>query len=167
MDYPYRTSASVTTSSFPDTVANRVALKQEADVSLSCDYYLSEAKTDPDCDMDLASLLGEKSIFGEMNRPTEGYLHSFSSVTCTDQPGPNENRELHSLFSGELEEFNFLDPTTGVAKPPLETTSVLPPHGGDGSGGGWLLEQTQKLERQQHLQQQKLFELQQVSWLLC
>ena len=82
----------------------------------------------------------------------------------------------------------FLDPTTGVPTPIKMADNDIPSHfdppnnmpvangygnlgnpgGGVGQGyeggdrGAWLVEQSQKLEKQQALQQQKLLELEQV-----
>ena len=101
----------------------------------------------------------------------------------SDNPSELEPSEWNSLFSdGHLEELDFLDPTTGAPTsanmsdhvPFNHCTSQQPVSNGfngqfEGNqvtsmddGASWLLEQTQKLERQQHIQQQKLLELEQV-----
>lgn len=86
-----------------------------------------------------------------------------------------DSNEWSTLFNGQLDDGNMLDPMMGVqhaensrkvgASPPY-CTSI-------GSGqqppalDRWLVEETHKLERQQRLQQQKLLELQQVMLSSC
>lgn len=87
--------------------------------------------------------------------------------------------DWNSLFNGDLDGLDFLDPSTGMPTAMAELPSAnvgignnVNSHGGqmlNGNGGSssWLFEQTQKLEKQQQLQQQRLFELQQVRVYVC
>lgn len=94
-------------------------------------------------------------------------------------PNELEPSEWNSLFTGtELEGLDFLDPTTGAPTSAgmAEHAGFVPGNTGlpssnftgpsdnqsGGDNSGWLYEQSQKLERQQQLQQQKLLELEQV-----
>ncbi len=108
-------------------------------------------------------------------------------VSSTDKHNELESSELHSLITdGNLGLLDFLDPTTGVPtsvsmnnddmalyhSQPVAVNNGFAnmspnvTHGGRGpfeeDRGTWLVEQSQKLERQQALQQQKLLELEQV-----
>ena len=89
--------------------------------------------------------------------------------------GDRGNADWNSLFSGELDGLDFLDPSTGMptaVMPELPSANVgigdsvgnrgNQPLSLDSNNSAWLFEQTQKLEKQQQLQQQRLFELQQV-----
>ena len=100
---------------------------------------------------------------------------------CVELTGVNTS-EWSSLFNGQLDDVNSLDPMTGMqadtplinSQPSCMKTSNAQPVAIDrlvvsmrlGSFFTvcvrWLVEETQKLERQQKLQQQKLMELQQV-----
>ena len=67
MDFRHHTST-VTTNATSTSATSRILPKRESEVALNCDFYLpapSEHKTEPEFDMDLASLLGEKNIFGK------------------------------------------------------------------------------------------------------
>ena len=112
-------------------------------------------------------------------------------LSCSlDKSSDIDPSEWNSLFTeGNLgETLDFLDPTTGVPTPlkMAEGGSSYPTNNGsqsalggfnmatgnasqgeqngvyDGDRTSWLMQQSQKLERQQAMQQQKLLELEQV-----
>ena len=86
-----------------------------------------------------------------------------------------DSNEWTTLFNGQLDERNVLDPMIGVQHAEMSpkggsnrpycttvTSGQQQHHQRPAHIDRWLVEETHKLERQQRLQQQKLLELQQV-----
>ena len=141
------------------------------EASQACNYYLSPANVQLPLsqDMDLGLLTGK-------HLSLQFFVRKSISVTIsprieTDQLLPND---WTPLFEGQLSELEpMLDPSTGIPDS-LPATSVsrgMMTASGlsllDSTCSIKLIEETQRLERQQKLQQQKLFELQQVEARVC
>jgi hypothetical protein len=134
----------------------------------------SHLKEDFDLDMDLSKFLGEPTLPNASNEYLPSEWDSLFSGTELEGLDPTTGAPSTNNIGGAMEHSGFNPGMMTLPSPvpsfPSPQVEMLPnqqqlQHQGsppsNGAGNDWLFEQSQKLERQQQLQQQKLLELEQ------